>query len=318
MSSAIEEESPLLAPPKRHGHTDAHQRRVIVMNFVMVILIDFAAFFLNAPQTSILEGIICSRHYNSHPGEHDCTTGPVQAELATVYQMLNTFNRLPGLIVAIPFGIIADRYGRRPVLVLAIAGALLQDIISKVILWRPDVFPPRLIWLSSVALFVGGGDAVAGSMIFLVVADVAPPEQRANLFFLLTACGLIGEVVATPLSALLMSKSPWIPYLIYSILTLLGGMIPLFLLPETLRRSPPETETPSCDTGADESLPPAAADEASSTSIHSTVISKFRPLVKHNVIALLLAYFVSALGRQSTGFLLQYIRQRFNWRYEKV
>ena len=175
MSGGTGELRPLLGP--KRGHDDAHQRRVIAVSFAMVILIDLAAFFLDAPQTSILEGIICSRHYNSVPGEHDCTVGPVQAELATVNQLLNTFNRLPGLLVAIPFGILADRYGRRPVIILPILGALLQDVISKTILLHPDMFPPRLIWLSSIATFVGGGDAVASSMIFLVVADVAPPRE---------------------------------------------------------------------------------------------------------------------------------------------
>lgn len=158
-------------------------------------------------------------------------------------------------------------------------------------------------------------------MVFLVVADVAPPHQRASLFFLLTACERVGEIVATPLSALLMSLwNPWIPYLLYSILTLLAGLVPLLFLPETLRRTklPPgtETDTSLCESNSvvDEGLL-ASVDEMPST---STFISKFRPLLKHNVIAVLLAFFVSALGRQSTGFLLQYIRQKFDWSYEKV
>lgn len=325
MPTVSQEERPLLGL-KSDGLEEKRRRRVVAVSFTMVLLTDFAAFFLDAPQTSILEGNICDRYYqhSSSPASRDCRAGPVQAELATVNQMLNTFNRLPGLFAAIPFGIIADRYGRRPVFVLTILGALLQDVISKTILWRPDIFAPRLIWLSSLATFVGGGDAVASSMIFLVVADVAPPHQRANLFFLLTACERVGEIVATPLSALLMSIwNPWIPYFLYSVLTLIAGMIPLLFLPETLRKSKssPETETgtSSCesDPGADEGLP-ASANGTPSTSTHSTIISRFRPLVKHNVIAILLAFFVSALGRQSTGFLLQYIRQRFDWSYERA
>lgn len=327
MSTARHEERPLLGP-KGDSHEQKLRRRVVVVSFTLVLLNDFAGFFLDAPQTSILEGNICSRYYQSTPSPagRDCTAGPVQAELAIVNQMLNTFNRLPGLFAAIPFGIIADRYGRRPVFVLTILGALLQDVISKIILWRPDVFAPRLIWLSSLATFVGGGDAVATSMVFLVVADVAQPHQRAELFFLLTACERVGEIVGTPLSALLMSIwNPWIPYLMYSILTLLAGMVPVLFLPETLRRSrpPPDTgiepDTPLCESNsrADEGLP-ASANGTPSTPTHSTIISKFRPLIKHNVVAVLLAFFVSALGRQSTGFLLQYTRQRFNWTYEKV
>ncbi|KAK7747381.1 hypothetical protein SLS53_001635 [Cytospora paraplurivora] len=225
MATANQEQRPLLGP-KGDSHEQNHRRRVIAVSFTMVLLTDFAAFFWEAPQTSILESNICSRYYQhtSDLADRNCGVGPVQAELATVNQMLNTFNRLPGLFAAIPFGIMADRYGRRPVFVLAMFGALLQDVTSKIILWRPDTFAPRLIWLSSLATFVGGGDAVASSMVFLLVADVAPPHKLAELFFLLTAWGLIGEIVATPISALIMSIwSPWIPYLMYTGFTVIAG-----------------------------------------------------------------------------------------------
>lgn len=165
MTSADAEETPLLGPRTGGGGADkAFRRRVIITTFIMVILVDLAAFFQEAPQMKILEGIICSRYYTvgtlATSADPDCNIGPVQLELATVAQMLNTFNRLPGLIVAIPFGILADRYGRRPVLLLAILGALLQDIMLKAILWYPDLINPRFIWLSSAALLLGGGDAV--------------------------------------------------------------------------------------------------------------------------------------------------------------
>lgn len=321
MTSADGEERPLLGPGRGGGDADAaYQRRVITTTFIMVILVDLAGFFQEAPQTKILEGIICSRHYASaNTGEPDCTASPVQSELATVTQLLNTFNGLPGLIVAIPFGIVADKYSRRLVLLLAILGSLLQDVLSKIVLLYPDLINPRYIWLSSAALFIGGGGSVAGSMVFLVVADVALPEQRASLFFLVTACGLLSELVATPLCALLMSRDPWIPYYMYSGMTLLGGTVPLLLLPETLPKSRPEMEASSHDASGDEDQEQSAAsDTASLLPTRASLASRFRPLMKRNVIAVLLAFFVSALGRQSTSFLLQFIRKRFNWTYEKV
>lgn len=356
--SEASEERPLLSPgPGDDDHAAADgsdnsqpercdHRRVIAVTFLMVVLVDLAAFFMEAPLTSILEANICRRYYNEHGrltsparGERraDCNVGPVQTELATVVQMLNTFNRLPGFITAIPFGMAADRYGRRPVLLVAILGALLQDVIMKAILWRPDLFSPRLVWLSSAALLVGGGDAVAGSMIFLVVADVAPARQRASLFFLLTACGLVAEVVGTPLSALLMSKDPWIPYFLYSVLTLLGGTVPLLFLPETLPPSPParlETSTrrASCEDTSEPSSEERPAGQAATnahrprlpslsalcTAVNAALSKLGRIPWRLNVVAILLAYFVSALGRQSTSFLLQYLRHRFDWSYEKA
>ncbi|KAI1175806.1 major facilitator superfamily domain-containing protein [Nemania sp. FL0916] len=335
-SPASPESRPLLGPkpPKAVDHADdAHRRRVIAVAFTMVTLIDFAAFFLEAPQTSILERNICSRYYAGNGNgnstalsDHDCTVAPVQAELATVNQMFNTFNRVPGFFVAIPLGIVADRYGRRLVIVFIALGALLQDIISKIILWYPDVFAPRLIWLASLANFVGGGDAVASSLSFLIVADVAPPHERAKLFFLLSACECVGELVALPLCALMMAAwDPWVPYLLYSVLTCIAFVITLALLPETLQKTHPDSTTEtgteagpdpvSYHTAPDE-RPPAAVDGEQTSFIHS-IIAKFRPLFKRNIIAIVLAFFVSAFGRQSTTFLLQYIRQRFNWSYER-
>lgn len=105
MSVPNQEETPLLSPKSDRDELleKKHRRRVVAISFAIVLLTDFGACFLDAPQTSILEGNICSRYYQQHDSAADCTAAPVQAELATVNQMLNTFNRLPGLFAAIPY-----------------------------------------------------------------------------------------------------------------------------------------------------------------------------------------------------------------------
>ncbi|KAI1851664.1 hypothetical protein JX266_003126 [Neoarthrinium moseri] len=296
--------------------------RVIAVSFILMVLVDFAGFLIDAPQTSILETIICDQYYSSGSPSAlaDCTVGPVQAELATVNQLLNTFNLIPGLLVALPFGVLADRYGRRPVLALSLIGIFIQDLLAKLVCWRHDIFPPRLIWLSSAARLIGGGDIVASSMIYLTVADVVPADQRANVFFVLSACILVGDIIATPLSALLMSKDPWIPYLIAGVLSFLGGIIPLLFLPETLSKEHISDETAQFSPASDESTVVGKSSPKKRTLASKSLefISKIRSLASSNVVAVLLAFFVASLGRQSTGFLLQYVRQRFNWSYEKA
>lgn len=321
--NAASDDTPLLG--SKPAQAAATTRYVVAVSFALVVLADFASYLMDAPQTSILETIICDRHYASVSSNsrqngndtRDCTVAPVQAELAMIVQLSNTFNLVPGLIVSIPFGVMADHYGRRPVLFLATFGFFIQDIMAKIVLWRPDVFPPRLIWATSVARFIGGGDAVASSMIFLVVADVAPAHQRANLFFLLSACILVGDIVATPLSAFLMSRDPWIPYLGSSVLSLVGSVIPLVLLPETLVKPQLGLDTSAAESSTAEERP-VAAEHTHSSSKLTTVMSNLRPLLRRNIISVLLAFFVAALGRQSTSFLLQYLRQRFQLTYEKV
>ncbi|PHH66133.1 hypothetical protein CDD81_196 [Ophiocordyceps australis] len=307
MSATAQEERSLLHP-ETHAPDEALQHRVITTCVAMVILLDCAAFFMQGPQTNLLEQAICKRHYSFPFTPRDCTSGPVQAELATITQMLSTFDRIPSLIMSLPMGILADRYGRRPVLLLALLGSLLQDAVAKLVLWRSDVLPPRLIWLSPLAALVGGGDAVASSMLLLVVADVAAAGRRARLFYLMMACGLVGEVVATPLSAWLMARNPWIPYLMYTVLTLIGSAIPLFFLPETL----PKMMFHAYEAEARQNQ------QGASKSTLSTMALRLQSFLKPNILAVLFAFFVSALGTQLTSFLLQYIRQRFYWTYQKV
>ncbi|GKT90353.1 major facilitator superfamily domain, general substrate transporter [Colletotrichum tofieldiae] len=317
-NTAVETE-PLL-PPQEHDESNSAEieeetrKHVVFVSFGLMVIADFAGFLMDVPQTSILETVICHRHYASHSyTAGDCSIAPVQAELAILTQLLNTSNLLAGFLVAIPFGLLADRWGRRPILVMSMLGMLVQNIVATIILWRADIFPPRLIWLFSTFRLFGGGDVVATSMLFLVVADVTPAAKRANLFFTLSACILIGDIVATPLSALLMARSPWVPYIASTVLLGLGIVIPILLLPETLIQV----------NNVHEQSQPAARDTTEQHGQKSTLWDfryphKLRVLANANIVAICSAFLVAALGRQSTSFLVQYVRQRFGLTYSKA
>lgn len=292
------------------------RKHVVVVGFVLMVLADFSGFLMDVPQTSILEDVICHRHYASRSYiVDDCSIAPVQAELAMLTQFLNTANLLPGFLVAIPFGLLADRWGRRPVLVISMLGMLIQNIVSTVILWRADIFPPQSIWLTSTFRLVGGGDVVASSLLYLIVADVVPAAKRANLFFTLSACILIGDIVATPLSAFLMARSPWIPYIASTVLLGLGIAILVFFLPETLSQSSfNNVQEPTLPADPESS----EQEERKNLILDSSYLQKLRVLASANVLAIAVAFLVAALGRQSTSFLVQYVRQRFGITYSKV
>ncbi|KAF7527356.1 hypothetical protein G7054_g10500 [Neopestalotiopsis clavispora] len=317
-SNTTGEQRPLLGPKPDSSHDDNHhRRRVILVSFVMVILVDLAAFFLEAPQTKILEGIVCRRYHEGLGATTPTTPSHNDHDYAQHVQPFTWLTsgdpvRHRGGSVWPPPRV-SPGDSRR-----AAARRHLQD--GPLAARRPWGAPRGVVVL---ARHARGRRAVASAMIFLVVADVAPPSQRANLFFLLTACGLVGEVVATPISALLMARDPWIPYFIYTLLTLLGGLVPLVFLPETLQRTSPETQGRVCDSSREEDdseegqeSPPRSSEMDANTL--TSLAARFRPLLRQNIIAVLSAFFVAALGRQSTSFFLQYIRQRFDWTYEKV
>lgn len=55
------------------------------------------------------------------------------------YQLTDHF--LPAALLAIPYGLLADRRGRKPTLCLAIPGFAIHTIIILTVTWFSDIFP---------------------------------------------------------------------------------------------------------------------------------------------------------------------------------
>lgn len=101
----------------------AQRWRILLVGSVLVLLADFGFFLAIPPQTKIFEDILCNQYYASQsipPFEADCKIAPVQSELARINGWKDTFDALPSILVAIPYGVLADRVGRKPCLLLSI------------------------------------------------------------------------------------------------------------------------------------------------------------------------------------------------------
>lgn len=83
-----------------------------------------------------------------------------------------------GVILAAPYGLLADRYGRKKTLCLGIPGFILNCVIMFVVMWFDDVFPLRATWASCLTFFFGGGPVVTIAVIFTMMADVTTEEER--------------------------------------------------------------------------------------------------------------------------------------------
>lgn len=122
-------------------------------------------------------------------------------------------------------GNLSDRFGRRPLLLLAIAGLGLDYVLQ--------VFAPTLAWL-----FVGRVIAgICGSSWIIAsafITDVTAPEERAKYFGMMGAAFGAGFVLGPAIGGMLGEFGPRVPFFVAAIISGLNLIYGYFVLPETL------------------------------------------------------------------------------------
>lgn len=135
--------------------------------------------------------------------------------------------------VAAPvLGGLSDRFGRRPVLLAAIAAFGLDYIVMG--------FAPTLGWLF-LGRLVAGVCGASFTPAYAFVADVSPPEKRAQNFGLVSAAFGVGFILGPAIGGLLGALGPRAPFFVAAAISLANFVYGWFVLPESL---PPERRRP--------------------------------------------------------------------------
>ncbi|KAL8908408.1 MAG: hypothetical protein Q9207_000827 [Kuettlingeria erythrocarpa] len=107
------------------------------------------------------------------------------------------------------------------------------------ICWLDGRVPIRLIWLSSLFIFIGGGQRVAKAMLFTIVSDAADASHRTRYMSFLSSIPHITTLISPPLSAILMRISIWLPFEA-AIGALALTYVLILLMPESSELEPPD------------------------------------------------------------------------------
>jgi DHA1 family tetracycline resistance protein-like MFS transporter len=132
-------------------------------------------------------------------------------------------------------GMLSDRFGRRPVLLISIAGLSLDFLVMT--------FAPTLTWLL-LGRVLNGATAASFSTANAYVADVSTPERRARNFGWMSSAFSVGFLLGPALGGWL-TKYPLhlggfvldglrVPFLVAAVLCAVNWLYGLLVLPESL------------------------------------------------------------------------------------
>ncbi|KLJ11632.1 hypothetical protein EMPG_13172 [Blastomyces silverae] len=312
--------------------------RLTIALFAIVLACETGGSMLAAPMTRIFESITCLQYYKEHDPtkignngnipEELCKNKVIQGEVAIVKGYGELFDAMAGVLLSIPYGLLADKYGRKPIFCICIPGFVLNMMVTGVILYASDTFPLRMVWLSTLAWVFGGGFAVASTMVWTMMADVTAESQRAALFFRFGVAIMMADFISSLFTSWLMKYSPWIPMVIGWSLTIIG-ILPAVLLPETkgtftsekeLAHELSESSSPVNDG------PIYFSPEQRNANILSfakkprpasqlrRIGSQFSFVIQDKHLMFLLSTFlVYRLSRGTSWLLIQYISKRYHW-----
>lgn len=336
---ATNEESPLFADNDRDVSNTASQSATFTRKSIFavtriigtVVLVEAATILTDVPIYEILEDIICRQMGRMGDGDnstHGCSgDADVQAELAFLRGWQLTLELLPGILMAIPYGIVGDRYGRKVMFIVCMVGILLTQLFYLLVCWRSDIFPVRLTWAASIFTLIGGGSVILNGIVFAMLSDVSPEASRSTVFFYFGAAVLAGDLVFSSLAAFLMQHvSVWAP--IQLSLALFVPVVPLCLtLPETLlKEDPTPTNVAGTENGAenDTTGPPASRTKTMRNALSDTAASFTASTAflfngaDHQVGLLLTTLLTTTLGRHAQDILLQFTRGRYDWSWAQA
>ncbi len=124
-------------------------------------------------------------------------------------------------------GSLSDRFGRRPILLASTLGQGLDYILLAL--------TPSL-GLFFVGRIIAGLTGASISTATAYIADVTPPEKRAQSFGMVGAAFGMGFVIGPALGGILGSYSLRLPFFVAAALTLLNAAYGFFVLPESLSK----------------------------------------------------------------------------------
>jgi DHA1 family tetracycline resistance protein-like MFS transporter len=185
-------------------------RQAAVIFILVTVTLDMLAIGLIAP---VLPKLVLDFLGGDAPGA------------AKMFGIFGTVFALMQFVFSPVLGVLSDRFGRRPVILLSNLGLGLDYIVMAL--------APTVGWLF-LGRMISGITAASISTGMAYIADVVPREKRAGAFGLIGAAFGIGFVLGPALGGILGNANPRLPFWVAAGLSLANWLYGFFFVPESL------------------------------------------------------------------------------------
>lgn len=148
-------------------------------------------------------------------------------DLALVVGWLVSVYGICQMLAAPGWGLLSDRFGRRPILFICLLGSAVGYLLFGL---------GGSLWLLFLGRIIDGLTGGNFGVLFSYIADITEPEERGKYFGLVGALSGVGFILGPAIGGLLAGVNYTLPFLVAAgviVLTLLWGF---FFLPESLSK----------------------------------------------------------------------------------
>ncbi len=185
-------------------------RKAAVVFILITVTLDMLALGLIAP---VLPKLVLN------------LIGGDTASAAKWFGIFGTVFALMQFVFSPVLGVLSDRFGRRPIILLSNFGLGLDYFVMAV--------APTIGWLF-VGRVVAGITAASISTAMAYISDVVEPKKRAGAFGMIGAAFGVGFILGPALGGLLGNSDPRLPFWVAGCLSLANAAYGFFFVPESL------------------------------------------------------------------------------------
>eukprot|EP00730_Choanoeca_flexa_P007613 TRINITY_DN12358_c1_g3_i20.p1 TRINITY_DN12358_c1_g3~~TRINITY_DN12358_c1_g3_i20.p1 ORF type:complete len:280 (+),score=35.91 TRINITY_DN12358_c1_g3_i20:128-967(+) len=201
----------------------------------LIMFLFLLAFVIQSPAfVSFLQQRICEEMYpNAGDDSHECNSGKVTSRASEWSLYLQLVQVVPAVFVSTAMGAFSDKIGRKPCLVLALAGTFAYQASVVVVILADLNF--RWIFVGEAVAGLCGSQALAFMALFASLVDSIAIEDRTMRIGIMEGCVYLGLVLGYLLSGTLTERFGYTTVFIS-----VGAMLAVTLLlvlarPETLK-----------------------------------------------------------------------------------